>query len=165
MWKKRKKWRPRTRSSGPPSAMPFSRFSSFLLLVPFFASPLTQVGSFAAYGAASSPAAAASNLKKLKTNDPYALIFGTVWGPDDHPVYGVKVYIRRVPRNKPKWELVSDHAGEFAQRVPAGKADYVVSADLKGVKTQEGQALHLAQEAAVHVEYDERVDIGLHLTR
>jgi hypothetical protein len=29
----------------------------------------------------------------------------------------------------------------------------------------DGQPLHLAQEVAVHVEYDERVDIGLHLTR
>jgi hypothetical protein len=168
MWKKRKKkWRPRTRSSGPTSAMRFPRFSSFLLLILFFASLLPRVGSLASTLALPTPAspAASSVSKKLKPNDPYALIFGTVWGPDDHPVYGVKVYIRRVPRNKPKWELYSDHAGEFAQRVPAGKADYIVSADLKGVKTQEGQTLHLAQEAAVHVEYDERIDIGLHLVR
>ena len=50
-------------------------------------------------------------------------------------------------------------------RSPAGKADYVVSADLKGVKTKDGQPLHLAEEVDAHVEYDERVDIGLHLTR
>jgi hypothetical protein len=111
------------------------------------------------------PADATPAPQKLKPSDRYALIFGTVWGPDDHPVYGVKVYIRRVPRNKPKWELHSDHAGEFAQRVPAAKSDYLVGADLKGVKTADGHALHLAQEVAVHVEYDERVDIGLHLTK
>ena len=112
------------------------------------------------------PAArAASTAKKLKPTDPYALIFGTVWGPDNRPVFGVSVKIRRVRDKKPKWELVSDHAGEFAQRVPAGKADYVVSADLKRVKTADGQPLHLAEEVPVHVEYDERVDIGLHLTR
>jgi hypothetical protein len=103
--------------------------------------------------------------KKLKPTDPYALIFGTVWGPDSHPIYGITVKIRRVPDKKPKWELYSDHAGEFAQRVPAGKADYVVWADLKGVKTTDGHALRLAEEVPVHVEYDERVDIGLHLTR
>jgi hypothetical protein len=103
--------------------------------------------------------------KKLKPNDPYALIFGTVWDPDSHPIYGVPVKIRRSSDKKPKWEVYSDHSGEFAQRVPAGKADYVVSADLKGVKTKDGQPLHLAEEVPVHVEYDERVDIGLHLIR
>jgi hypothetical protein len=40
-----------------------------------------------------------------------------------------------------------------------------VWADLKGVKTKDGQPLHLAEEVDAHVEYDERVDIGLHLTR
>jgi len=110
-------------------------------------------------------ASAASPDKKLKPTDPYALIFGTVWGPDNRPVFGVNVKIRRAHDKKPKWELVSDHAGEFAQRVPAGKADYVVWADLKGVKTKDGQPLHLAEQVSVHVEYDERVDIGLHLTR
>jgi hypothetical protein len=111
------------------------------------------------------PAGAAPSSQKLKPTDHYALIFGTVWGPDDHPLYGVKVYIRQLPHKKPKWELQSDHAGEFAQRVPAANHDYMVGANLKGVKTMDGQPLHLAQEVAVHVEYDERVDIGLHLTR
>jgi hypothetical protein len=40
-----------------------------------------------------------------------------------------------------------------------------VGADLKHVKTTDGQVLHLAEEVPVHVEYDERVDIGLHLTK
>jgi len=121
---------------------------------------------FAALGTRLLPAASASPAsQKLKPTDPYALIFGTVWGPDNHPVYGITVKIRRLPNKKPKWEVYSDHAGEFAQRVPAGKADYVVWADLKGVKTKDGQPLHLAEEVPVHVEYDERADIGLHLTR
>ena len=111
------------------------------------------------------PAAAASAREKLKPTDHYALIFGTVWGPDDHPVHGVTVKIRRARDKKPKWVLTSDHAGEFAQRVPAGKAEYEVWADLKGVKTRSGERLYLAQKVAVHVEYDERVDIGLHLTK
>jgi len=95
---------------------------------------------------------------------PYAVIFGTVWGPDDHPVYGIKVKIRRAQDKKAKWELYSDHNGEFAQRVPAGEADYVLWADLKGVKTRDGKPLQ-AKEVTVHVYNDERVDTGLHLTQ
>ncbi len=106
---------------------------------------------------------AAPGDKNLKPTDPYALIFGTVWGPDARPIYGVRVNIRRVTDKKPKWQLYSDHSGEFAQRVAAGKNDYVVGADLKGVKTADGHRLHLVEEVPVHVEYDERVDIGLHL--
>jgi hypothetical protein len=135
----------------------FSRPSSLCLLIVFCFSALVPHSLPAAIAAPAS--------KTLKPGDPYALIFGTVWSPDGHPVYGVSVKIRRVPDKKPKWELYSDHNGEFAQRVAAGKADYVVWADLKGVKTTDGQKLHLAQEVDVHIEYDERVDIGLHLTR
>jgi hypothetical protein len=94
---------------------------------------------------------------------PYALIFGTVWGPDDRPIYGVHVKIRRADQKKAKWELYSDHQGEFAQRVPAGKADYVVWADLKGSKLLNRNQLHADEEVAVHIEGDERQDIGLHL--
>ena len=111
------------------------------------------------------PTAYAATNNKLKPTDDYALIFGTVWGPDDRPVYGIKVEIHRSPGKKPHWELYSDHSGEFAQRVPAGEADYVISADLKGVKTKDGQPVHLQQPITVHVEYDERVDMSLHLTR
>jgi hypothetical protein len=131
--------------------------SSFCLLIVFL---FTALGPHVLPVANASPAS-----NKLKPTDPYALIFGTVWGPDDRAVYGITVKIRRVPDKKPKWQVYSDHSGEFAQRVPAGQADYVVWADLKGVKTTYGYALHLAEEVPVHVEYDERVDIGLHLAR
>jgi hypothetical protein len=98
-----------------------------------------------------------------KHDQPYALIFGTVWGPDDRPVYGMKIKIRRQEDKKARWELYSDHSGEFSQRVPAGKADYVITADLKGYKPQNGPRFHSGGEVQVHVEYDERVDTGLHL--
>ena len=98
-----------------------------------------------------------------KADAPYALIFGTVWGPDNHPVYGVNVKIRRADQKKRHWELLSDHHGEFAQRVPAGKADYLVWADLKGYKSPDGKKLVAGPEVTVHVENDERVDTGLHL--
>jgi hypothetical protein len=89
---------------------------------------------------------------------PYALIFGTVWSADNRPVYGVTVRIRRADQKNSKWQLMSDHHGEFAQRLPAGKADYVVWADIKTKKGQE------KPQVLVHIENDERKDIGLHLT-
>lgn len=102
--------------------------------------------------------------KGPKDRKDYALIIGTVWGPDDHPVYGVRVKIRRAKDKRAKWELVSDHRGEFAQRVPPRKEDYVVWAETKDVKTNDGRPLHLVQEVQVHVDADERQDISLHLS-
>jgi hypothetical protein len=97
-----------------------------------------------------------------KHEKPYAVIFGTVWGPDDHPLYGIRVKIRRENDKKARWELLSDHSGEFAQRVPAGKQNYVVWADLKDRKSANGDPLQ-GEEVKVHVDGDERVDTGLHL--
>ena len=94
---------------------------------------------------------------------PYALIFGTVWSPDRQPMYGVKIKIRRADEKKARWELYSNHTGEFAQRVPAGKADYLISADLKGYKLPSGKHVKSAPEVTVHVENDERVNTGIHL--
>jgi len=94
---------------------------------------------------------------------PYALIFGTVWAPDNRPVYGVKVKCRRANEKKVRWELYSDHSGEFAIRVPAGKLDYVVFADMKDFKSLDGKHFQAPPEVTVHIENDERTDIGLHL--
>ena len=133
--------------------LPFVRPSS-LRLLPFLLIVLS-------FFAASGNAAAAKHPKPKKD---YALIVGTVWGPDDLPVYGVKVKIRRIQDKKAKWELYSDHHGEFAQRLPVGKTDYLVTADLKDFKPNDGKPLHQVQEVTVHIDRDERVDIGLHLT-
>jgi len=103
--------------------------------------------------------------QQVKPGQPYAVIFGTVWGPDNRPVYGVTVKIRRAT-DKPKktrWEVYSDHHGEFAQRVPAGEGDYILSANTKGVKGPDGRPLHLVAEVKVHIYNDERQDTGLHL--
>lgn len=105
------------------------------------------------------PAAAQSK----NSEKPYALIYGTVYGPDDLTVYGVKVHIRRSDQKKPKWELYSDHAGEFAQRVPAGHATYVIWADLKGYKSLNGKQLKVGEPVTIEIQNDERADIGLHL--
>jgi hypothetical protein len=88
----------------------------------------------------------------------YALIFGTVWGPGNRPVYGVPIKIRRSNEKKARWQGMSDHRGEFAQRVPAGKAEYIVWADIKTPKGKEKPQVKVA------IENDERADISLHLT-
>jgi len=80
-------------------------------------------------------------------------------------VYGVAVKIRK-GSDKPKkvrWEVYSDHMGEFAQRVPAGESDYILWADLKSLKPADGKPLHLVQEVTIHIYNDERQDVGLHL--
>lgn len=88
----------------------------------------------------------------------YALIVGTVWGPDNRPVAGIPIKIRRAIDKKPKWELVSDSRGEFAQRVPPGAQDYIIQAD---IKTPKGQP---KPEITVKISDNERQDVGLHLT-
>ena len=132
--------------AGQPSARWFLGFLVLVFLLPIFSSHTDLL--------------AASKSK----GKPYAVIAGTVWGPDDHPVYGVTVKIRRPKDKKPKWEVYSDHMGEFAQRVPAGESDYILSADLKGFKPADGKPLRLVQEVTVHIYNDEREDTGLHLT-
>src|SRR2546430_1837847 len=96
--------------------------------------------------------------KKADPRHPYALIFGTIYGPDNHPAAGIQIKMRREGEKK-SIELVSDHRGEFAHRFPAGKADYVVWADLKD--KQAGQKT----EVKVHIENDERQDLSLHLAK
>ncbi|MBZ5655145.1 MAG: hypothetical protein LAO56_07675 [Acidobacteriia bacterium] len=96
---------------------------------------------------------------------PYALIFGTVWDPEGHPVYGVRVKIRRADQKKARWEVYSNHVGEFAQRLPPDKADYIVWADLKDYKLPSGKHLKGGTEVTVHIEdIAIRYEIGLHLT-
>lgn len=129
---------------------PFRQFLSYLLIIFWsVAAPLGVV------------ARADDNARSKKQLAPYALIFGTVWDANDRPVQGVRVKIRRADQKKAKWELMSDRRGEFAQRVPAGKADYIIWAD---VKPRKGSKSLQPVENKAHIENDERVDIGLHLT-
>jgi hypothetical protein len=87
----------------------------------------------------------------------YALIFGTVWGPDSRPVSGVPIRIRRASEKRFRWELISNRSGEFAQRVPVGEQDYVIQAD---TKTPKGTP---KAETTVHIDANERRDVGIHL--
>jgi hypothetical protein len=106
---------------------------------------------------------------KKKAEKPYALIFGTAYGPDDRPLYGVKITIRREGKKHGSWELVSDHRGEFAQRVPTEPADYLIKGEAQYApmgpdgKPQMAKKKKLRGETRVHIEGEERQDIGIHL--
>jgi hypothetical protein len=104
------------------------------------------------------PSAAAQQNGSSRQKD-YALIYGTVWGPDDQPVPGIHVSIRKAEERKPRWQVISNRRGEFDQRVPVGAQDYVVEADLKLPKGQPRPQL------TVHIDDNERKDISLHLTQ
>lgn len=119
--------------------------------------------------AALTPPSATASKDKPQKEKPYALIFGTAFGPNDRPLYGVKVTIRPQNKKHPSWDLVSDHRGEFAQRVPPGPGDYVIRGEAEYApvgedgKPQLSKKMRLKGEAKVHVENEERLDISLHL--
>lgn len=125
-----------------------ARYASLLLLLLILAANFAPARSAAIPQSSSNPSKA-----------DYALIYGTVWGPDDHPVAGVPIKIRRAQDKKPKWELVSDSHGEFAQRVPPGREEYIVEADIKVPKGQP------KPQVQAHIDNNERQDIGIHLTK
>ncbi|HLW54823.1 MAG TPA: hypothetical protein VKW06_18450 [Candidatus Angelobacter sp.] len=104
---------------------------------------------------------------KSKTK-PYAVIFGTAYGPDDRPIYGAKVTIHPDGKKHPSWELYSDHRGEFAQRVPPGPGDYVATGVIEIIPVENGKPhkskkQRLTGEAKVHVAGEEERDFSLHL--
>ena len=100
----------------------------------------------------------------------YGLIFGTAYGPDDRPLYGATIQIHPAGKKHPNWELVSDHRGEFAQRVPAGTNDYLIHGEAEYAplrddgKPQLSKKVRLKGETRVHVDNEERRDISVHLT-
>ncbi|MEO6119683.1 MAG: hypothetical protein ABIP12_03255 [Terriglobales bacterium] len=114
-------------------------------------------GAALAFGLCLAPAPAST--QQVKPGEPYALIFGTVFGPDSRPAAHVKIKIRRGDHKRAKWELVSDRRGEFAQRFPAGEADYYIRTEIPKKYGIENK------ELKVHIANDERQDIALHLTK
>jgi hypothetical protein len=96
-------------------------------------------------------------------NPRHAIIFGTVWGPDDRPLPGIEVKIRRASEQKARWDLISNRRGEFELAVPAGPGDYVIWAVTKHYKLPNGKHLQPSPEVTVHIDAEERADTGLHL--
>jgi hypothetical protein len=132
----------------------------------FLASACLLLLLLAATGSGSAPQAQSDSPRKArKPEKPYALIYGTVFDSAGRSVYGVRVKIRRASDKgkKARWELFSDHSGEFAQRVPPGPDSYVIWADLKGYKPLNGKKLEAGPDVTVRIQNDERADISLHL--
>lgn len=129
-----------------------SRVCVLMAVIPLFLPPGVD-----AHPAVPSRASTEQSSSQPTKND-YALVYGTVWDPENHPVAGVPIRIRKAGDKKAKWELTSDSHGEFAQRVPAGSQDYVIQADIKMPKGQP------KPETKVHIDDDERRDISLRLT-
>ena len=135
-------------------------FSMALLVCSAVARPLTQ-------DEKSPPQA--EKKKQQPQEKPYALIFGTAYGPDDRPLYGVKISIRSEGKKHRNWELVSDHRGEFAQRVSPDPADYLIKGEAEYApigangKPQMSKKQKLRGQTRVHIEGEERQDVGIHL--
>jgi hypothetical protein len=103
--------------------------------------------------------------KDLKKH--YGLIFGTAYGPDDHSMYGAKIEIHPAGKSHPSWKLFSDHRGEFAQRVPPGPGDYVISGEVEFAPVVDGvtqKKRKLKAETKVHIQAEERQDVSLHFS-
>jgi hypothetical protein len=110
-----------------------------------------------------------NNSKRQNKEKPYGLLFGTAYGPDDHAMHGVHVTIHPEGRKKPSWELMSDHRGEFAQRVPPGPGDYVVTGEVEifpvvDGKPQKSKKKRLTGQAKVHLGGEEQQDFSLHMS-
>jgi hypothetical protein len=100
--------------------------------------------------------AASGKDKKSAVPPSYAVLVGTVWNAADQPVPGAQIKIRPAGAKKARWELLTNERGEFVQHVPAGEADYVVSARDKAHKKPVEKTIHISQ--------DERLNVGLHFT-
>jgi len=106
--------------------------------------------------------------QKNDSNRHYGLISGTAYGPDDRPLYGVTITIHPDGKKHPNWDLVSDHRGEFAQRVPPGPGDYVVDGQVELAPIENGaprlqKKKKLKDQVKVHIDNEEIRDISLHM--
>ncbi len=86
---------------------------------------------------------------------PEAVIFGTVFQENGFLVRGARVEVSNADHPKQKKEAVTDIQGEFAVRVPAGKARYTVEVSAKGFTPD---------QKTVEITGDERIDLTFHLS-
>ena len=77
-------------------------------------------------------AAAASPARKKQASRPLGIISGTVFQANGRLLPGAKVVVAAIEKPKIKGEARTGRQGEFAIRVPAGGANYRVTASAKG---------------------------------
>ncbi|MBI3665076.1 MAG: carboxypeptidase regulatory-like domain-containing protein [Acidobacteria bacterium] len=92
--------------------------------------------------------------KKKSRITPQALLFGTVFQENGFSLHGARVVVTNADRPKEKKETKTDVQGEFAVRVPAGKARYSIEVSAEGF---------VSQSKTVEVAADERIDVTFRL--
>lgn len=93
--------------------------------------------------------------KKKKEAHEYALLFGTVFDENGRLVRGAEVRVRQ-KEGRRQWEARTDTQGEFAVRLPAISAVYIVEATAPGCTRDSKEVSFVA---------DERQDVVLRISR
>ena len=94
--------------------------------------------------------AAPARAPKDTKSEPYALLAGTVLTTEGFSLPGIPVSAKRQGERKPKWRAVSDRRGEFAIRLPAGRATYEVATESREHEN-ETKSVELAGEERIEV--------------
>src|SRR5262245_29151204 len=105
--------------------------------------------------AGSAGAQRAGRRQKPPAGNP-AVIAGSVFREDGFSVRGARVLVLNSVRPKERKETTTDLQGEFAVRLPAGKASYAVEVSAEGFTPG---------RKTVEIAGDERVDLTFHLVR
>jgi len=113
------------------------------------------LGALALGAAGSSPAGSQKQKGGKQKQESYALLAGTVFDENGRRVPEAGIRIREKD-GKRHWEALTDASGEFAVRLPAGTAVYIVGASRRGFS---------ADSKEVTIGADERQDISLRITR
>jgi len=92
--------------------------------------------------------------KKKSKVVPQAILFGNVFQENGLSLRGAHVVVIHADHPRERKETVTDIQGEFAVRVPAGKAQYTVEVSAEGFA---------AQTKTVEVAGDERIDMTFRL--
>ena len=80
---------------------------------------------------------ATAGAKKKRPTEPQALVSGTVFHKSGRLLPGAKVTVANEEGKPKRGRGITDRRGEFAIRVPAGRARYRVTAEAKGFQSQE----------------------------
>ncbi len=115
-----------------------------------------QVAAAALFACLLAGGLAASAERKKPKVVPQAILFGNVFQENGFSLRGARVVVINADHPKDRKETVTNVQGEFAVRVPAGKAKYTVEVSAEGFAPQ---------MKAAEVTGDERIDMTFRLER